>query len=326
LKAKAVRHEFPGLCDFIEMHEPALEALLAEDSNLAGSRWHICREGGLSAVLASGVFILHCERHPKALFFELLYRKTVRLPHDGALRDLQAKFFLPLQQLSRVGCRRWWLETDALRLIASSLEAAHFAIVDGLLTEAEVSSLHRTADWFFRAQKMRPGVEEQRGGYGGYWGDGNEGDIQNREGLTCKWTVEGDYRSWVSDDDNRAQEVRPLTSAVDALVEALRDNGGTGNIGLSPIVAQRMRTITGRESTMIACYPGRTRGRYLRHCDTGRGAVLTAIFYLNSCWSPNDGGELRLYESGFHNTQVKLDVQPLANRLLLFWATEEHDP
>jgi len=238
IKAKAVHHEFPDLCDFVEMHEPELETLLAQDSDLAGFRQQICREGGLSAVLACGVFISQCEQYPKALLFELLYRKTVRLPHELVLKDLQANFFLPLQQLCRVDCPRWWQEADALRLIAASLEANHFAIVDGLLTEADVSSLHRTANWFFRAQQMRPGVEEQKGGFGGYWGDANDGDIQNRQGLPCKWAVEGDHRSWVSDDDNRAQEVRVLTSAVDALVDALRDDE-TGNHRLSPKVTQR---------------------------------------------------------------------------------------
>ncbi|CAK0900003.1 unnamed protein product [Prorocentrum cordatum] len=74
---------------------------------------------------------------------------------------------------------------------------------------------------------------------------------------------------------------------------------------------------------MVACYPGEARGRYLRHCDTGRGAALTAILYLNRGWSAEDGGQLRLYEEGFHNTQVRADVAPLAGRLLLFWATEE---
>merc|ERR1719362_1360271 len=90
MKAKAVRHEFPDLCDFVEMHEPELETLLAQDSDLAGFRQQICREGGLSAVLACGVFISQCEQYPKALLFELLYRKTVRLPHELVLKDLQA--------------------------------------------------------------------------------------------------------------------------------------------------------------------------------------------------------------------------------------------
>eukprot|EP00747_Dinoflagellata_sp_TGD_P077843 gnl/TRDRNA2_/TRDRNA2_159778_c0_seq4.p1 gnl/TRDRNA2_/TRDRNA2_159778_c0~~gnl/TRDRNA2_/TRDRNA2_159778_c0_seq4.p1 ORF type:complete len:178 (-),score=26.18 gnl/TRDRNA2_/TRDRNA2_159778_c0_seq4:98-631(-) len=84
-----------------------------------------------------------------------------------------------------------------------------------------------------------------------------------------------------------------------------------------------MSSVDFRESAMVSCYPGEARGRYLRHCDTGRGAALTAILYLNDEWTAEDGGVLRLYEKGFHNTQVKWDVLPVANRLVLFWATEE---
>jgi len=39
---------------------------------------------------------------------------------------------------------------------------------------------------------------------------------------------------------------------------------------------------------MVACYPGEKRGRYLKHCDTGRKAVLTAMYYLNDDWKPED--------------------------------------
>merc|ERR1712176_1416284 len=68
---------------------------------------------------------------------------------------------------------------------------------------------------------------------------------------------------------------------------------------------------------------GQARGRYLKYCDTGRKAVLTCIFYLNESWEHGDHGELRLFEDGIGNTQVKYDVSPIANRLLMFWATDE---
>lgn len=273
-------------------------------------------------MLASGVFITRCEKHPKVLFFELLYRKTVRLPSEGAIFDLHERFFKPLQRLCTPNNLRWWLDREALQLIAASLDANHFAIVDGLLAQEDVNSLNTIAKWFYKEGQMRPGIEEQKGGYGGYWGNGNEGDFLNTEGLPRKWTMEGDFRSWVNDNDGRAPGLRLLTQAIDSLVIALKDLEASG-CRLSQKVSERMRTIDCRENTMIACYPGETRGRYLRHCDTGRGAVVTCIFYLNTVWSDRDGGELRLYGEGFHNTQVKFDILPVANRLLLFWATEE---
>lgn len=306
----------------MERHDPELEALLMRHPGLADSRRHICRKGGLSAVLASGVFITRCEENPKVLLFELLYRRTVRLPAEASLAELEALLFQPLRRLRRPDAPRWWLSAEALQLVAASLERNRFAIVDGLLVEAAVQGLRETAQRLFSDQQMRAGIKEQRGGYGGYWGDGNEGDFQNEEGLPRKWTMEGDFRSWAGDDDARAPAVRLLTAATDALITALKDEHPS-SLGLAPQATQRMRRVDFRESTMIACYPGETRGRYLRHCDTGRGAALTAILYLNESWRPEDGGQLRLYDEGFHNTQVKFDVLPVANRLLLFWATEE---
>jgi len=126
-------------------------------------------------------------------------------------------------------------------------------------------------------------------------------------------------RSWASDSDERASAtLRVLTDAKDALVNKMKALGGA-----APAVSSRLKYVDFREPVMVACYPGDARGKYLRHCDTGRGAALTAILYLNEGWNSEDAGELRLYEEGFHNTQVKADIAPLANRLLLFWATDE---
>lgn len=234
---------------------------------------------------------------------------------------MRAAYFGPLEQIRlQAGCGSWWLHPDALCTILRSLGTDKFALVDGLLPESEVDALRETAGRLFALRQMRAGVDEQQGGQGGYWGEGNEGDFQNRRGPDRKWAMEGDHRAWIGGGDGRAAALRPFTAAVDALLTAL----GSGGITCAdPSVTKRIGRIHFREGTMVACYPGEARGRYLRHCDTGRGAALTAILYLNRDWSAEDGGQLRLYEEGFHNTQVRADVAPLAGRLLLFWATEE---
>eukprot|EP00927_Polykrikos_kofoidii_P046132 TRINITY_DN40328_c0_g1_i1.p1 TRINITY_DN40328_c0_g1~~TRINITY_DN40328_c0_g1_i1.p1 ORF type:complete len:574 (-),score=68.77 TRINITY_DN40328_c0_g1_i1:70-1791(-) len=328
VKARALRQEFVGLCRFVELHDPDMEALLERDPQLLRSRECICREGGLSAVLASGIFITRCEKYPKALLFELLYRKTVRLPSVTDAAHLKAFVFEPLRLIrlrtAAEGAPRWWLDPEALELIGDSLGSRFFAVVDGFLSFGEVATLQQAAQEFFVKCKMKPGIEEQSGDFGGYWGKGNEGDFQNREGAARKWTMEGDQRTWVGDNDAQSLALRPLASAIDALLAGIIasaarviDGGGCAE------AARRLQRVHFRENAMVSCYPGHSRGRYLRHCDTGRRAALTAILYLNEGWQSEDGGELRLYEEGFHNTQVKLDVLPEINRLLLFWATEE---
>eukprot|EP00928_Gymnodinium_smaydae_P045313 TRINITY_DN30229_c0_g1_i1.p1 TRINITY_DN30229_c0_g1~~TRINITY_DN30229_c0_g1_i1.p1 ORF type:complete len:588 (-),score=132.62 TRINITY_DN30229_c0_g1_i1:96-1859(-) len=348
-RARALRCEYRGLCGFAERSGGRLEALLAKHPGLRAVRAHICREKGLSAILSSGVFIGGCEDHPKVLLYELLYRKTLRLPSPASLARLEELYFAPLRQLrsrclqqrDRVGPGadgRWWLQPAALELMAKSLERRKFAVVDGFMPDGQedvwagggavnLRNLQDVAKRLYASAEMHAGLEEQQGSYGGFWGAGNEGDFLNREGLPRKWAMEGDFRCWLPDEealqDPAVACVGRLALRIDALVSALRDAAGDGASEQARRVADRLRQVAFREPTMVACYPGASRGKYLRHCDTGRGAALTAIFYLNSEWCAGDGGELRLYEEGFHNTQVKIDLEPVANRLLLFWATEE---
>lgn len=332
-KARAIHSEFPGLCAFVDQSDAlAVDALLncADLAGLPGLRARLCGAGRLSAVLPGvGVYIADCEDHPQVLLFELFYRKSVRLPDLPTLAAMKRDWLKPLQSLAsqaRCGapfCARWWAEPVPLRVIAASLVRNKFAIVDGFLDDAHVSALRTfSAELHASPGALRPGLEEQRGNLGGLWGEGNDGDCQNIKNAPRKWSLEGDLRAWIADGSTRAHAVQPLTEAIDALVTSMKKLGPCDGVVASE-AARRLRYVDFRESVMAACYPGEARGRYLRHCDTGRGAVLTAIFYLNEAWTEEDGGILRLYDEGFHNTQVKLDVLPQANRLLLFWATEE---
>merc|ERR1719263_1712490 len=58
------------------------------------------------------------------------------------------------------------------------------------------------------------------------------------------------------------------------------------------------------------------------------GVRLTAILYLNKDWNVSkDGGQLRLFnqqnESESEVPEVKLDIDPIWNRLVIFWSNEE---
>ena len=44
---------------------------------------------------------------------------------------------------------------------------------------------------------------------------------------------------------------------------------------------------------------------------------MTAILYLNSEWTAADGGVLRVYP---HQRDTHYDIEPIANRLVLFWS------
>ena len=87
--------------------------------------------------------------------------------------------------------------------------------------------------------------------------------------------------------------------------------------------------VASRSKAMCACYPSGG-ARYVRHCDNScdsgegercNGRRLTAILYLNEGWAPLDGGELRLFAPFAPRGRPPLaDVQPLADRLVLFYS------
>jgi SM-20-related protein len=68
----------------------------------------------------------------------------------------------------------------------------------------------------------------------------------------------------------------------------------------------------------VACYPGGG-ARYVRHLDAFKGGAsrrITAIYYINPAWTPAAGGCLRLFVP--QGTEDHIDVEPLADRLLVF--------
>ena len=86
---------------------------------------------------------------------------------------------------------------------------------------------------------------------------------------------------------------------------------------------ERAWSLVHAEDLQFACYrPG---GYYRRHSDAQNASrrVLTAIYYLNEGWEPADGGMLRLYapSSGVES----LDIEPLADRLVVFDSRIEHE-
>merc|ERR1719343_1816046 len=115
--------------------------------------------------------------------------------------------------------------------------------------------------------------------------------------------------------------VRFLPRMTDALLSRLK--GVIPHCGdVASSVVDRLQAADLREHVMVASYRGGERGRYLRHTDIGRNAVLTALYYLNHDWTEADGGQLRIYYPGHASTEVRYDALPVGNRLLLFWSNE----
>ena len=102
---------------------------------------------------------------------------------------------------------------------------------------------------------------------------------------------------------------------VSTLVNELKDH-------ILPSCSKNLRNVTSRSRCMVTCYP--PGGKYTKHVDNGGGTSngrrLTCLFYLNEDWKEGDGGELVVYERG--GKVVKDKVQPVADRLVLFWSDD----
>ncbi|CAE8631449.1 unnamed protein product [Polarella glacialis] len=149
---------------------------------------------------------------------------------------------------------------------------------------------------------------------------GAAGKVLSKEGYTEKLEralnepSRGDVVKF--SDDGRMPGVPQLAAALDALVEGLQ---------ACEEVAERLRFVDWANGAMFAVYPGDA-ARYIKHVDNTLatdGRRLTAVLYLNRDWKPADGGCLRIFEPTMQSFQVKRDVEPLWNRLVVNWSTQE---
>ena len=86
------------------------------------------------------------------------------------------------------------------------------------------------------------------------------------------------------------------------------------------IIGNDFKSCHTRSRIMVTCYGGKSD---TKHLDNGNknGRRITAIYYVNQGWRRPDGGALRLYTrytGDEENKEVYCDVEPLADRLVLF--------
>ncbi|KAK7879868.1 hypothetical protein WMY93_033466 [Mugilogobius chulae] len=117
--------------------------------------------------------------------------------------------------------------------------------------------------------------------------------------------VRGDQIAWVCGEERGCEAVNVLLQLIDRLVSS---------------AAKRLdKGISHRSKAMVACYPGGGAG-YVKHVDNPNsdGRCITCIYYLNKNWNANDdGGVLRIFPEG---KPYVADIEPLFDRLLLFWS------
>ncbi|XP_062906249.1 egl nine homolog 3 isoform X2 [Mobula hypostoma] len=137
-------------------------------------------------------------------------------------------------------------------------------------------------------------------------GELRDGQLAGRRTGYSKRHLRGDQIAWIRGSKDNCNAIDFLLSSLDKLVMLCGGKLGHYNI-------------KDRSQAMVACYPGNGTG-YVRHVDnpTGDGRCVTCIYYLNKNWDAKvDGGILRIAPEG---KSYVVDVEPIFDRLLLFWS------
>lgn len=283
--------------------------------------------GHMVAQLTTGLVLPRCEDDVMRLIYEMEYLAFVQAPEPLRTALLAERYVAPLasarsawlagagagagaeaEARAEVDGADWWAAPRVHRLSARSLRDVGFCILDDFLPEKLAAELLHGAQDARRRREMVRGAT------------GAAGKILSDEGYSRRLEQQlnepsrGDVVKFAEDANMPGCE--GLHQALDRFVVALK---------ACDDVAERLRFVDFANPAMFAIYPGDA-SRYVKHVDNTLGTDgrrLTAIIYLNRDWKPEDGGRLRIFEPTMASVQAKADVDPLWNRLLLFWSTKE---
>ena len=206
----------------------------------------------------------------------------------------------------------------ALRTLVAALLTNGVAISpNGLLSDGLLAAAEREAIDMHSSDMMHSStVKSIRGG-------GN-----THTATTTRYTdpgSRGDVIRWLDGTDGRAPACAALTqwlrgqlmSAVREACEAAPPHSYTGSGRAPRLLLDHSNVLP---ISMLACYPGGGT-RFKRHVDNSPEApdlrAVTAVLYLNGHWREEDGGTLRIYNTGGDDPQQSTTTF----NLLLFIST-----
>eukprot|EP00930_Biecheleria_cincta_P009839 TRINITY_DN11168_c0_g2_i1.p1 TRINITY_DN11168_c0_g2~~TRINITY_DN11168_c0_g2_i1.p1 ORF type:complete len:489 (-),score=51.79 TRINITY_DN11168_c0_g2_i1:95-1561(-) len=228
----------------------------------------------------------------------------------------------------------WWLSDAGAEAVVSMLDEHGFCVLDNFLPETSAKDIAQSAKAAWSEGRMASGLVDQGQGFA-------RGDsvlwvnTQDPASAAAAGTMPKHGLSSAA-----APELEPVLACIDTLV---------GDI-LAPRLASRLGCVRTRSHAMFTCYsasdvtlkdasgslregPVLADGNdnsqgYLRHLDNVRhltghhcGRILTTILYLNEDWLDQDSGAIRLFEVD-RPLQIRSDVLPRLNRLLVFWSAD----
>jgi hypothetical protein len=195
--------------------------------------------------------------------------------------------------------------------IRNEMHRKGYVVIDGVLGEKNSKICEEAAMKFYESD---PGTRKFKSGELAYE-EKNDATTQKKEGK-----YRDDEIAWLTGDE------RPV--ALGALSQFLRDtlgdilcnvfnekkDGSYKHLLLSPTDYH--------SNVMLSVYSSNRGGfvKHLDHDDASDPRKISAVYYLNSDWNENENrGALLLYpEGGENSTPVR--VNPIRDRLVLFWS------
>eukprot|EP00405_Crypthecodinium_cohnii_P026442 CAMPEP_0206492494 /NCGR_PEP_ID=MMETSP0324_2-20121206/46146_1 /ASSEMBLY_ACC=CAM_ASM_000836 /TAXON_ID=2866 /ORGANISM="Crypthecodinium cohnii, Strain Seligo" /LENGTH=707 /DNA_ID=CAMNT_0053974929 /DNA_START=32 /DNA_END=2155 /DNA_ORIENTATION=+ len=203
----------------------------------------------------------------------------------------------------------WWIMDDVQELIAKQLNDQGYVVLDGLLTDKHAANLKAEVVACHEA-----GLLETAGLVNGKLPEVSKSTYVDTY-------TRGDLIGWFDPGDKAWTFGGHLDSYLVRLGTLISELGSDAE---HPRLVPDLGRVTSRSKAMIACYPGGG-ARYVKHVDNDgkhplcKTRLLTALMYLNESWQPGDGGELAVFSSD-DDTELRDVVEPLSNRLLIFWS------
>ena len=212
----------------------------------------------------------------------------------------------------------WWCMDESLSLIVNRLATHRHVIIDNLLQEEEASAL---------LSEVKIAHEKDLISVDGIIGGGNNG---NTSDSSVDKAIRGDKVGYFygTEPDWPGPVLHGVLQKLNTLVVELGVAAEKGNLD---DVKRELRGIKTRSRAMITCYP--PGGRYTRHVDNpcGNGRIITSILYLNPDWKTEDGANLHIHppvmppnptywQSSFDDVIETVDINPIFNRLVLFYS------
>lgn len=209
-------------------------------------------------------------------------------PRTPSLQHVE--MFTDSQSLEEVGFNQNWFNRLA-QCVINDLNMYGVCVIENFLGES-------------RADQIRSEV-------GGLHRHGvfHDGEVMARQ-EQARGRVRGDKITWVTGSEPNCASIGQLVSVVDSLVAKCNNHQDAGQLA--------SYNIKWRTRAMVACYPGQGT-HYVKHVDNpnGDGRCITAIYYINKDWRPEDGGVLRIYPEGMNKVA---NIEPLFDRMLFFWS------